>query len=147
MKPQLIQLTMPRKKTAQKGKTLLLKEIPIAIRKINKEGGENNYLILHIERSKNYYLQFGGQKDTNYIYAEVVSNAYLSEGNKLSDHQMDIIKNLGYKQEFEGENFIQYFTIDTQDQFDDLIKNITRILKQVFSVLSEKQIEIDINLE
>ncbi len=72
------------------------KAITAALRRIVEEGGDHNFVILHADDSKNYYVQFAGSRGQAIVLGEAVSNHYLEPAHMLSPKRSKALLALGW---------------------------------------------------
>ncbi len=77
--------------------------------KIQNEGYSDNVLILRLDNSRNYYLQFLAAKNSNMIFCEAVSNFYLTEEHALSKKKQMALINNGWEPPISYEEKSNYY--------------------------------------
>lgn len=127
-------------------KTFEPNEIMRSIESMLQEGGNGNFMIIEVDRTKNYYLQLAAGKGDKEIYTEIVGNSLLETPYKLSPETVSLINDLGWQMDGEV-NYSQTFNTASKDQVLGAVNSITSALTKVFGVKSEKNLNIELVLE
>ena len=73
-----------------------LETIAVSLKRIQNEGGSGNFIIFTIPTKAHYYIQFAGEAGDSRLYAEAVSNNYLTPKFALSKDQMIQLQSAGW---------------------------------------------------
>lgn len=79
------------------GRHILLGTLAEHLRRLTEEGGGHNFVILHADETKNYYVQFGTSCGSAVMYGEAVSNRYLRSPFTLTRAQRASLLSLGWR--------------------------------------------------
>jgi len=82
--------------------------ITAALRRIVEEGSDHNFVILHADDSKNYYVQFAGSRGQAVVRGEAVSNHYLEPAHMLSPKRSKALLALGWNPPAPGQDMNFY---------------------------------------
>src|SRR5439155_16557079 len=87
-----------------------------ALCKALTDGGDNNFVIIEVDTSRNYYAQFMTKRDKPDVHGELVSNEWLDEPHKLTEDAQDRLRSLGWHQDRDvgglgGGNFYKRWVI------------------------------------
>ncbi len=119
-----------------------MKKISKYLSSIYNEGGDNNFFGIYKDP---YYIQVFGGKKAPKVYLDAVSNAHLLEENeKLSDEQIEKLKEMGFEEEPRSNNFSKEFDFSEQ-KFPELTDFIVKVL-EIYGIdphKAEFEIELD----
>jgi len=90
--------------------------ITAALRRIVEEGGDHNFVILHADDRKNYYVQFAGSRGEAIVRGEAVSNHYLEPAHMLSPKRSKALLALGWNPPVPGEDLNFYRDWDARSE-------------------------------
>lgn len=141
-----VDLSKTEKESNLKKVNLKTDKIAHSLKRITSEGGNGNFVIFLIDSGKNYYMQAAAIKGAVEVFVEIVGNSVLASKDRLTQDQINIIKELGWEGD-KGQNFSRSFEVVPANKFDHAINTIARVLEEVFGVKSEKEIEIQLTLE
>ena len=92
------------------------KPITAALRRIVEEGGNHNFVILHADDRRNYYVQFAGSRGQAIVRGEAVSNHYLEPAHMLSPKRSRALLALGWNPPAPGEDMNFYRDWDARSE-------------------------------
>lgn len=125
--------------------------IESALQRLQTEGGKDNFCIFTASIRKNYYIQFRGHRDDPMIWGEAVSNEFLASEFALSEAQMAKLQELGWNRPSYGPdaspNFYQDWEITSDEERQALARLILHTLQEVYGLLPEQPLVIDLALE
>jgi hypothetical protein len=115
-----------------------------ALTDIQQKGGENNFVIL--KAGRNYYIQFATSTGQSELYAEAVSNHYLSPENALSDDQIAVLESLGWMPQMNG-NHYRNWEADSDERRVEIARQVIRTFMEVYGIPSDIHLEMELVLE
>ena len=117
-----------------------------ALRRIQEEGGENNFVIFTADQERNYYIQFAiGRGQTTFL-AEAVSNQFLSPEHALSNEQIARLESMGWDHQ-EGSNYCRYWEASSDEERSDIAQEVMRTFIEVYGISPNDPIETKLVLE
>jgi hypothetical protein len=120
-----------------------------ALQSLTHEGGEGNFLILHADRVRNYYVQVAGERDGDWLHAEAVSNAFLAESDRLTEAQMATLVSRGWHPPgaADSPHYSIAWGLENDDDFPALAEVLLAVLTDVYGWSPDRELEIEIHLE
>ncbi len=118
------------------------------LHKIQKEGGDENFVKFTVDSSANIFIQLAGKRGDENLYAEAASNQVISNDYQLSSEQMGRIKALGWKPPMGDE--INYHREWQAKSHEDLVKialMITQTFEEGYGISPNQSLEITLNLD
>ncbi|MEM9821258.1 MAG: hypothetical protein AAF985_09310 [Bacteroidota bacterium] len=126
-----------------------LANIPTLLNKLGTEGSDNNFLILHLHKERNFFIQFLSQKESDTILCLAVSNIFLAEKHQLNADQLTCMEALGWR--LNGDEFSEHFQIKYNvkqtENYQELIELVTTTARAVYGVIFSPSIEVTLNIE
>jgi len=120
-------------------------EIYSGLLDLMSEGGPGNFMVVS---SGDVYVQFAGSPGNPKILCESISNEYLPQKSKMSKKDMETLKKLGFVLGGDQiENFSRSYEIPTEEQARELADVTVRILKNVYGVAADGEVQIELSLE
>jgi hypothetical protein len=118
------------------------------LRRLQQEGGEENFVIFEADPNANYYIQFAGQMGGLMLIGEAVENEVISEGYKLGDEQIQRLVALGWEyREHTGMNYSQSWQAVTEEDREMVARVVLQTFERVYGVDVSMPLEVSINLE
>lgn len=117
-------------------------EVKVALRTYVAELRE--FIILHADRHRNYYVQAVGREDQDGIvlWCEAVSDAFLERVDRMSPAQRDSLRSLGWgapgSERFQTPNWWREFRISAAADLDPAAYILAATLHDVFHFAGEK---------
>lgn len=109
------------------------------------EGGPGNFMVLS---AGDIYVQFAGSPGNPHILCESISNEYLPKKSKMSKKGVAMLKSLGFVLGGDQiENFSRTYEIPTENQARELADVAVRILREVYGVEPDGDVQIELSLE
>lgn len=109
------------------------------------EGGPGNFMVVS---SGDVYVQFAGSPGNPQILCESISNEYLPKKSKMSKKDIEALKSLGFVLSGDQiENFSRSYQIPTEEQARELADVAVSILKDVYGVAADGEVQIELSLE
>lgn len=126
--------------------TATFEVIPDYIHQVISEGGNDNFLVLVLDENKNYYIQLRADKVAGKLILEAVSNNYLMTDMQLSDEQIDILRQQGFKlPDTPEENFRMAFPNDPA-VVDQVVRSIKKLAAEVYGLVNVERIRMEVVL-
>ncbi|MEM9822665.1 MAG: hypothetical protein AAF985_16405 [Bacteroidota bacterium] len=126
-----------------------IEKIPSLLNRLTTEGSDNNFLILYLNKDRNFFIQFASQKDSDTIICLAVSNAYLEKKNWLSSDQITRMSELGWQ--LNNDHFSKHFKIEykitQKDTYLDLIELVKKTAIDCFETPLISGINVVLNIE
>ena len=120
-------------------------EIYSGLLDLMSEGGPGNFMVVS---SGDVYVQFAGSPGNPKILCESISNEYLPQKSKMSKKDIETLKKLGFVLGGDQiENFSRSYEIPTEEQARELADVAVRILKDVYGVAADGEVQIELSLE
>ena len=120
-------------------------EIYSGLLDLMSEGGPGNFMVVS---SGDVYVQFAGSPGNPKILCESISNEYLPQKSKMSKKDIETLKKLGFVLGGDQiENFSRSYEIPTEEQARELADVTVRILKEVYGVAPDGEVQIELSLE
>ena len=120
-------------------------EIYSGLLDLMSEGGPGNFMVVS---SGDVYVQFAGSPGNPKILCESISNEYLPQKSKMSKKDIETLKKLGFVLGGDQiENFSRSYEIPTEAQARELADVAVRILKDVYGVAADGEVQIELSLE
>jgi hypothetical protein len=120
-------------------------EIYSGLLDLMSEGGPGNFMVVS---SGDVYVQFAGSPGNPRILCESISNQYLPQKSKMSKKDIETLKKLGFILGGDQiENFSRSYEIPTEEQARELADVTVRILKDVYGVAADGDVQIELSLE
>jgi hypothetical protein len=85
------------------------------LERLLEEGGDHNFIILHADETKNYFVQFAGSRGEAIIRGEAVSNLYLEPTHMLDPKRSKALRALGWNPPTPGQSPNFYCDWDARD--------------------------------
>jgi hypothetical protein len=115
-----------------------------ALRQIQDDGGDGNFVVFTADPMKNYYILFIGELAEDNLFGEAVSNEFLDWPNELTPAQENRLRALGWQ---DGEaNFFQEWSAHDDEDREEIAHVIMQTFQDVYNIPSSQDIEITINL-
>jgi hypothetical protein len=120
-------------------------EIYSGLLDLMSEGGPGNFMVVS---SGDVYVQFAGSPGNPKIVCESISNEYLPQKSKMSKKDIETLKKLGFVLGGDQiENFSRSYEIPTEEQARQLADVTVHILKDVYGVKPDGDVQIELSLE
>ena len=121
-----------------------LEKIVAALRQIQDDGGDGNFVKFMADPMKNYYIIFIGELAEDNLFAEAVSNEFLDWPHELTRAQENRLRALGWQ---DGEaNFSQEWSAHNDEDRQEIAHIVMQTFQDVYDIPSSHDIEITINL-
>lgn len=119
------------------------------LRKLMRDGGNNNFIILKLDGKAGYYLQFSGVKGDTRIRFEVVGNKNLASEHQLSTKTHHWLLNYGWAldQGEEEENYYRWEDLDSEKAIEQIIEILQETTQEAFGNSLSQQTHFTLNLE
>jgi hypothetical protein len=85
------------------------------LERLLEEGGDHNFIILHADEAKNYFVQFAGSRGEAIVRGEAVSNLYLEPAHMLDPKRSKALRALGWNPPTPGQSPNFYRDWDARD--------------------------------
>jgi hypothetical protein len=122
--------------------------IVTTLRQIQAEGGAQNFVIFKADDEKNYYIQFTSGRGDMKLYAEAVSNKYLSPQFALNAEQIQALKKLGWAPPVEGfVNFNRTWDADNDAQRLAIARLVMRTFGEIYGIDPARPLTIELGIE
>ena len=122
-----------------------LERIAAALRQIQEDGGDGNFVVFTADPLKNYYIQFVGELAQDSLFGEAVSNKFLEPPYSLSIAQETRLRALGWQA---GEdNFYQEWFASNDEERQKIAQLVMQTFIDVYDISPTQPIEIIVNLE
>jgi hypothetical protein len=122
-----------------------LANIVAALRQIQDDGGDGNFVLFTADPLKNYYIQFVGELGHDSLFGEAVSNEFLERPYRLTAAQENRLRALGW-QDSEGNFYQEWFASDDEDR-QEIAQLIMQTFAEVYNISPAQPVEIIVNLE
>jgi hypothetical protein len=120
-------------------------EIYSGLLDLMSEGGPGNFMVVS---AGDVYVQFAGSPGNPKILCESISNEYLPQKSKMSKKDIETLKKLGFVLGGDQiENFSRSYEIPTEAQARELADVTVGILKDVYGVALDGDVQIELSLE
>jgi hypothetical protein len=120
-------------------------EIYSGLLDLMSEGGPGNFMVVS---AGDVYVQFAGSPGNPKILCESISNEYLPQKSKMSKKDIETLKKLGFVLGGDQiENFSRSYEIPTEAQARELADVTVGILKDVYGVALDGEVQIELSLE
>ena len=116
-----------------------------ALRTIQDDGGDGNFVLFLADPAKNYYIQFVGELSSDSLFGEAVSNEFLEPAFALNAAQEARLFELGW-QASEGNYIQEWFVTDDNDRLE-IAQLVLQTLTEVYQFPAKQLVEIVVNLE
>ena len=116
-----------------------------ALRTIQDDGGDGNFVLFLADSAKNYYIQFVGELANDSLFGEAVSNEFLEPSFALNDTQKAKLLELGW-QVNEGNYIQEWFATDDNERLE-IARSVMQTFAEVYNIPTQQLIEIVVNLE
>jgi len=111
-------------------------QIALNLRKIQKDGGEGNFVIFTVDAEANTYIQLTGRKDDAKMIAETPGN------------QNDLLEILGWQPPTDDEmNYQRTWWASSHEERLMVAQEIMRTFKEVYGVEGDRPLDVNLNLE
>ena len=119
-----------------------------ALRRIQEEGGEPNFAVFRADEERNYYIQFVTAKGETELFAEAVSNQYLSSEHALSNEQIARLESMGWSlDDQENSNYYRLWEASSDEERSDVAQEVMRTFTEVYCISPDAPIETKLILE
>jgi hypothetical protein len=122
-----------------------LEQIVAALRQIQDDGGDSNFVVFTADPLKNYYIQFVGELAHDSLFGEAVSNEFLEPPHTLTAAQEARLRELGWKVG-EGNFYQEWFASDDEER-QEVAETVMQTFVDVYHISPTQPIEIIVNLE
>jgi hypothetical protein len=120
-------------------------EIYSGLLDLMSEGGPGNFMVVS---AGDIYVQFAGSPGNSHILCESISNEYLPKKSKMSKKDIEALKGFGFVLGGDQiENFSRSYEIPTEAQARELADLTVRILREVYGVAPDGDLQIELSLE
>jgi len=119
-----------------------------ALRQIQTEGGDGNFVILECPGG-NRYIQFSGERGSSGLEAEAVSNEYLEPDFALDPDQEFRLQAMGWTPPAHGskDNFCREWQANTDGERRAIAREVMQAFRQVYGLRSDELIRVELVLE
>lgn len=117
-----------------------------ALRRIQEEGGEYNFVIFVADQDRNYYIQVTTRKGNTELRAEAVSNDVLTPEDALSNEQTARLESMGWNDQVDG-NYYRYWEASSDEKRSDIAEEVMRTFIEGYGISPDTIIEIEMELE
>jgi hypothetical protein len=125
----------------------ILSAIVSALRRIQTEGGDGNFVIFSDEKT-GYYIQFAGEKGGRRLYEEAVSNNALMSPLILNQTQIEKLLAMGWTAASPIDiNFFREWYAESDFERTQIANEVQRTFSEVYLVNFDQEIDIDLVLE
>lgn len=123
--------------------------IVTSLRGIQSEGGEGNFAVFDLENGRNYYIQFSGSPGESQLYAEAVSNEFLSSNAILTANQMAQLQSLGWNSPDPNvsPNFYRTWVAENDNQRTTIGLHILEAFEQVYGMQPGDSLSVEMTLD
>ena len=123
-------------------------QIEQALKRIQMEGGNGNFVIFQTDFRKNYYVQVAGQNNDPALYLEAVSNECLEPEHRLSRAQEDLLKFMDWEPPNASQiNYYRHEDAATDVERRQVANLIYTVLSKVYGYRPDQEIDIHLVLE
>ena len=122
-----------------------LANIVAALRQIQDDGGDGNFVVFTADPAKNYYIQFVGELGHDDLFGEAVSNEFLERPYRLTPAQEKRLRDLGW-QEGEGNFYQEWFASNDEDR-QEIAQLVMQTFVEVYNISPAQPVDIVVNLE
>ncbi len=122
-----------------------LANIAAALRQIQDDGGDGNFVVFTADPAKNYYIQFVGELGHADLFGEAVSNEFLERPYRLTHAQEDRLRELGW-QAGEGNFYQEWFASNDEDR-QEIAQLVMQTFVEVYNISPAQPVDIVVNLE
>lgn len=122
-----------------------INKIVEALRAIQDDGGDGNFVVFMADPDKNYYIQFVGELGHESLFGEAVSNEFLQRPYHLTPIQESRLRQLGW-QEGEGNFYQEWFASDDEER-QEIAQLVMQTFIEVYNLPPKQPIEVVVNLE
>jgi hypothetical protein len=116
--------------------------IATALKRIQTEGSDGNFVIFE---TATYYIQFTGENGKTSLYAEAVSNQFLSRKDSLSMEQITQLQLMGWTIQ-DGSNFSRTWEASSDSDREHIAQAVMQAFA-VYGVSSENELQVNVMLE
>jgi hypothetical protein len=113
-----------------------LQIIVTSLRRIQEEGGSDNFVIFLIDKEGNYYIQFAGSRGESELHAEAVSNQFLVPKYKLTEGQITLLETIGWNPPSSSPdgspNFYRGYEASTDNERQIIAHDVIRTMTEVY---------------
>ena len=118
------------------------------LRKIQKGGGEGNFVIFTVDLEANTFIQLVGKKDDARLYAETPSNQVIPDGHQLSEDQDDLLEVLGWQPPAGDElNYHRTWRATSHEDRLMIAQEIMQTFVEVYGIEADQPLDVNLNLE
>ena len=122
-----------------------LEQITAALRQIQEDGGDSNFVVFTADPAKNYYIQFVGELAHDSLFGEAVSNEFLEPPFTLTLSQEARLRELGWQA---GEdNFYQEWFASNDEDRQEIAQLVMQTFIEVYNIPPKQTIDVVVNLE
>jgi hypothetical protein len=125
------------------------------LRRIQTEGGDiyDNVVVFIADPSNNIYIQFAAGHDNTpngrgkyLLYAEAVSNEFLTSDRQLTSQQILELKLSGWSEPRHSPNFSRVWTAETDDDRRAIALEVLRLFREIYDVTNLDDLVIDLHI-
>ncbi len=125
-----------------------LQTIVTALRRIQNEGGDSNFVIFNADSEKNYYIQFASEQGSKELDAEAVSNNYLEPPFALSKERTLCLEELGWNSPHDKDSNFSRTWVAEYDETRLLIAQVVmRTFVEIYGMPPEQSLSVNLCLE
>ncbi|MBK05673.1 MAG: hypothetical protein CL920_04575 [Deltaproteobacteria bacterium] len=122
--------------------------ITTLLRRLQEEGGTDNFVVFTAGKASNYYIQFAGAKNHSVLYAEAVSNEFLAPESALSQDQENVLCSRGWNEpSSESVNFHREWEAIDHEHRLGIAHEVMKTFRDVYGVGPEIPLSVDFGLE
>ncbi len=125
-----------------------LERIAASLKRIQNEGGSGNFVIFTIPAKAYYYIQFAGEVGDARLYAEAVSNNYLTPKFALDKDQMTQLQSVGWHSPSTDKvNFYQEWQARTDEDRIAIAQEILDVFTEVYGLIPDRSLNVELVLD
>jgi hypothetical protein len=123
----------------------LIKEM---LRRIQREGGNSNFVTFVADAEKNYFIQFASEAGATRLYGEAVSNEFLEPQYALNTNQMAHLLSLGWAPPAGGYvNYNYEWHTTTNEDRRRIAKKVVQTFIEVYGVTPDETMDVNLVLQ
>lgn len=116
--------------------------------RVYNEGGPDSFAVFIADEEKNYYIQVAGEKEGDSLYAEAVSNAFLSPNFQIDDAKVKQLQEMGWDiPTTNEENFSKTWSINSDTDRRNVSNFLLKTLNQTYNLSANKTLTVNLSLE
>jgi len=114
------------------------------LRRLIKEGGESNFLIVSVGE---VYVQFAASRGDKEMYCEAVSNEFLPPELQLAEDKIVQLQGLDFEEPGASPNFSRTFDVAEETALRELAHLTHHILSNVYGCAAQSKLQFELVLQ